>query len=101
MANQQSRRQYDKQFKIDAVKLTLKGDKTAKEIAEALGINPYVLYRWRLKYLASKEGAFPGTGNPRDAEADKIRQLERELRLVTEEREILKKAFAVFTRTNH
>lgn len=90
MAHQQSRRQYDKQFKIDAVKLTLKGDKTAKEIADALGINPHVLYRWRLKYMASKEKAFPGTGNPKDAEAERIRQLERELRLVTEEREILK-----------
>ncbi len=101
MANQQSRRQYDKQFKIDAVKLTLKGDKTAKEIADALGINPHVLYRWRLKYMASKEKAFPGTGNPKDAEAERIRQLERELRLVTEEREILKKACAVFARENH
>lgn len=90
MANQQTRRQYDKQFKIDAVELTLKGDKTEMEIADALGISPNVLYRWRLKYLASKEKAFPGTGNPKDAEVDKIRQLERELRLVTEEREILK-----------
>jgi transposase len=66
---------------IRQTELTLKGDKTAKEIADALGISPNVLYRWRLKYLASKENAFPGTGNPKDAEADKILQLERKLRL--------------------
>jgi transposase len=45
MANQKSRHQYDKQFKLDSVELTLKGDKITKEIADALGINPHVLYR--------------------------------------------------------
>jgi transposase len=98
MAQQTPRRQYDKQFKMDAVELTLKGDKTTKEVADNLGVNPYVLYRWRSKYLAKKESAFPGTGNPKDSEAEKLRKLERELKIVTEEREILKKALAVFSR---
>ncbi len=98
MAHQAPRRHYDKQFKIDAVELTLKGDKTTKQVAENLGINSYVLYRWRSKYLAEKENAFPGTGNAKDSEAEKLRNLERELRIVTEEREILKKALAVFSR---
>ena len=90
MAHQAPRRQYDKQFKIDAVELTLKGDKTTKEVADDLGISAYVLYCWRSKYLAKKESAFPGTGNPKDSEAEKLRKLEHELRIVTEEREILK-----------
>jgi transposase-like protein len=98
MAHQAPRRQYDKQFKIDTVELTLKGDKTTKEVADDLGISAYVLYRWRSKYLAKKESAFPGTGNPKDSEAEKLRKLEHELRIVTEEREILKKALAVFSR---
>jgi len=97
MAQQPSRSQYSKQFKIDAVELSLKSNKTTREIADDLGISPNVLYRWRGQYQASNEQAFPGTGNLRDAQAEEIRQLQRKLRLVTEEREILKKAFAVFT----
>jgi transposase len=98
MAEQKPRRQYDKQFKMDAVELTLKGDRTAKEVADDLGINPYVLYRWRSRYLTEKDGAFPGTGNSKDSETEKLRKLERELKIVTEEREILKKALAVFSK---
>lgn len=94
-----SRRQYDKQFKIDAVELALRSDQTIQEIAIDLGIRPDLLYRWKSKYLAENEDAFPGTGNAKDAEAERVRQLERELHRVTEERDILKKACAVFTRT--
>lgn len=96
MTKSLQQRQFSKQFKIDAVELTLKGEKTIKEIADDLGIRAALLYRWRYKYLADKENAFPGTGNAPDAESERIRQLERQLRLVTEEREILKKACAVF-----
>ncbi|NTU58827.1 MAG: transposase [Chlorobiaceae bacterium] len=90
------RRQFSQQFKIDTVELTLKEEKTIKEIADDLGIRATLLYRWREKYHATKEQAFPGTGNPKDAESERIRQLERQLRLVTDEREILNKACAVF-----
>jgi transposase len=90
------RRKFSKQFKIDAVELTLKEEKTVKEIADDLGIRVALLYRWRQNHLTAKENAFPGTGHAKDAESEKIRQLERQLRLVTEEREILKKACAVF-----
>lgn len=97
MVQQPSLHQYNKQFKIDAVELSLKGHKTTREIADDLGISPNALYRWKCQYHASKETAFPGTGNLKDAQVEEIRQLQRQLRLVTEEREILKKAFAVFT----
>ena len=90
------RRKFSKQFKIDAVELTLKEEKTVKEIADDLGIRVALLYRWRQNHLTAKEDAFPGTGHAKDAESERIRQLERQLRLVTEEREILKKACAVF-----
>jgi len=93
------RRKFSKQFKIDAVELTLKEEKTVKEIADDLGIRVALLYRWRQNHLTAKEDAFPGTGHAKDAESERIRQLERQLRLVTEEREILKKACAVFMKT--
>ena len=93
------RRKFSKQFKIDAVELTLKEEKTVKEIADDLGIRVALLYRWRQNHLTAKEDAFPGAGHAKDAESERIRQLERQLRLVTEEREILKKACAVFMKT--
>jgi len=96
MSQSMRRRKFSKQFKIDAVELTLKEEKTVKEIAEDLGIRVALLYRWRQNHLTAKENAFPGTGHAKDAESERIRQLERQLRLVTEEREILKKACAVF-----
>ena len=96
MSQSMHRRKFSKQFKIDAVELTLKEEKTVKEIADDLGIRVALLYRWRQNHLTAKEDAFPGTGHAKDAESERIRQLERQLRLVTEEREILKKACAVF-----
>ncbi len=90
MANQQSRRQYSKQFKVDAVELVLRSEKSTKAIAEELGISVDLLYRWKYQYQAGKNAAFPGSGNLKDAEVDQIRKLERELRSVKEEREILK-----------
>lgn len=99
MKKSMAHRQFSKQFKMDAVELTAKGEKSIKEIAEDLGLRPALLYRWRQKYFTAKEDAFPGTGNAKDAETERIRQLERELRLVSEERDILKKACAVFMKT--
>ena len=86
MAHRASRRQYGKRFKIDAVELSLKNDKTAREIADDLRISPNALYRCKCQYDASCESAFPGIGNTKDAQAEEIRQPQRKLRLVTVER---------------
>lgn len=99
MLENQGRRQYDKQFKLDAVELVMRSKKPMTEIADDLGIKVDLLYRWKYQHAANKTAAFPGTGNLKDSDADQIRKLERELRAVTEEREILKKALAVFSRT--
>lgn len=85
--------------KIDAVEVTLKEDMTIEEMVDDLGLRPALLIRWREKYLTTKEHVVPGTCNPEDAEMERIRQPERQLRLVTEERVILKNACAVFMKT--
>jgi transposase len=91
-----SRRKFDKQFKIDAVKLLERSGKTISEIADDLGIEPYALSRWRQDFTKNKEKAFPGEGNPRDEE---LFRLKKELADVTMERDILKKAVAIFSKT--
>jgi len=49
------------------------------------------------KYQDDEQGAFPGKGRLRD-DAEDLRKLERELRRVQEERDILKKALAIFSK---
>jgi transposase-like protein len=50
------RRKYDQQFKDDAVRLLLKGDRTLKAVAESLGVERSCLARWRNKYLQGDRG---------------------------------------------
>jgi len=89
------RRKYDREFKVQAVKLSLESGKTVKEVAEDLGICPGNLTRWRRKYREDSEHAFPGMGKlkPEDEELRKLRKENADLK---QERDILKKALAIF-----
>ena len=91
MEEKQTRRKYSKQFKTDAVELVLRSGKTVVIRAE-------LLYRWKAEYQAKQESSFPGSDHLKNPEAERLRKLERELRSVKEERDILKKALAVFSR---
>jgi transposase len=95
----ESRRKYSKEFKVDAVELMMRSSKSFTEISASLGIRTDLLRRWEKEYSANKTASFPGSGHLKDPEDERFRKLERELRIVTEEREILKKALAVFSRT--
>ena len=91
------RRRFDRQFKLDALRMVQETEQPIAEIARNLGIHPNILYKWRNEFLSDAEHSFPGKGNlkPEDAE---LRALRRELETVKEERDILKKALAVFSR---
>lgn len=91
------RRSFDTEFKKGAVRLVVEGGKKASEVAMDLGKREGLLHRWLRQMRENRENAFPGTGRlkPEDAE---LRRLQRELRDVTEERDILKKAIAIFSK---
>ena len=91
------RRQYDKEFKREAVRLVVEGKRRITEVARDLGIRSNMLHRWKRKLEEDGEGAFPGKGNL-TAEEEAVRRLEKELKETREERDILKKALAVFSR---
>lgn len=99
MDDNQTRRQFTREFKLETVELLLRGNKSAVEIARNMGIRVELLYRWKNEYLNNAEHSFPGTGHLADPEDERIRKLERELASVTEERDILKKAMAIFSRS--
>lgn len=90
------RRTFTAQFKKDAVRLVTEEGKSLTEVATHLGIARSLLQRWR-EQLTSKPAPeiFPGHGRV-TGQAAKIRDLEKRLRDVTMERDILKKALAYF-----
>jgi transposase len=88
-----SRRQYEPEFKAEAVRLVGQGRPVA-EIARNLGIHVNTLHTW-VRELPAADGTKRSRPH-RNEDADRIRRLERELRMVKEERDLLKKAAAYF-----
>jgi transposase len=97
MSEFKQRRRFDAQFKLDAVRLLKEGNRRTSEIAKDLGVNPELLYRWKRELEEDPQHAFPGKGRLKPDE-DELRKLQQELKRVTEERDILKKALAFFSR---
>jgi transposase len=97
MAERVRRRRFDAQFKLDAVRLVQQSDRPISDIARDLGVRRELLYKWQRELEADPQSAFPGKGNLKP-EQDQLRQLQQELKRVTEERDILKKALAFFSK---
>lgn len=94
---QVKRRRYDKQFKMEAVRLVTEGRRRVSEVARDLGITVNSLYHWKCQLMKEGVDAFPGKGHLKP-EDEELRQLRKELADVKEERDILKKAIAYFTK---
>ena len=90
-------KRYSREFKQEAVRLMDESGKGAAELGEELGVSPKTLYRWRKELARDGEQAFPGKGRLK-ADDEYVRRLERELKIVTQERDILKKAVAIFSK---
>jgi transposase len=93
------RRQYSEEFKKEAVEYSLTSGKVVEEVARDLGISPHNLKRWRTQYCKRGELAFPGHGREKlTSQEEENRRLKRELADTQIERDILKKALAIFTK---
>lgn len=92
------RRTYTTEFKRNAVELSYTRGKSVAQIERDLDIPQGLLYKWRRKYRENSSQAFPGKGQL-TPEEERIRELERELEVVQQERDILKKAIAIFSET--
>jgi len=91
------KKRYDSGFKKEAIRLADSSGKTDREIEEDLGLYPNAIGRWRKSLESDPIDAFPGTGHQKPLE-DENRRLRRELDVVREERDILKKAVAIFSK---
>ena len=88
------KKRFDRDFKMSAVKMVTDGGHKASEVARGLGIHPNQLYNWKRKFSDNGDKAFPGKGHLTELAA-----LRRQLREVEMERDILKKAVGIFSKT--
>ena len=87
-------KRFDKDFKLSAVKMITEGGYKASEVARNLDIHPNMLYSWKRKYADNGDKAFPGKGH-----LTEIAALRKRLREAEMERDILKKAVGIFSKT--
>ncbi|APG26657.1 transposase [Syntrophotalea acetylenivorans] len=87
-----SSKRYTEEFKIEAVKQITERGYSVYDVAQRLGVTTHSLYAWRKKYASG-----PQHDPSLDQDAE-IKRLRAELKRVTEERDILKKATAYFAK---
>jgi transposase len=94
------RRRYEESFKLEAIRLVSEEKRSPSEVERNLGIPQGLLCKWIQKAEALPSDPFPGKGHrTKDPRNQLIRKLQRELAYAQEERDILKKAIAVFSKT--
>ncbi|SIO49163.1 transposase [Nitrosomonas cryotolerans ATCC 49181] len=93
-----AKKQYTKEFKLDAVSLVLDQSYTVAEAACNLEINANMLRRWIKEYQTDNDGqAFRGNGKL-TPEQEEIRRLKLENKQLKMEKQILKEAAVFFAK---
>lgn len=86
-------KRYTEEFKVEAIKQITERGHSVQDVSQRLGVSCYSLYAWLRKY---------GNGTPQTPKVEdqtaEIKRLRAELKRVTEERDILKKATAYFAK---
>ena len=91
-------RQYDAEFKKEVLKMTMEG-KPIVEVARDLGISPERIYKWRRdEKLRIGAVAFASAGGKALTPEEELRAIREELEMTKRERDILKKALAIFSK---
>lgn len=93
-----TRVRHSREFKLEAVRLLELGQRPASELALELGVRRNQLYKWKDQLGSKGDKAFRGAGRKPASDESEVEQLKRELKKVTEERDILKKAAAYFAK---
>ena len=91
-----AQKKYDREFKLEAIRLASEDGVHATEVERRLGIGKGMISRWKHQFREQGDEAFPGTGHLMPSEAQ-VRDLQRENERLRRERDILKKALAIFS----
>jgi transposase len=95
---ERQRQRFSREFKVEAVRLLELGQKPATRLSLELGIRRNLLYKWQKELGSKGPEAFHGPGRKPVEQQSEVARLQAELKQVTEERDILKKAAAYFAR---
>jgi transposase-like protein len=95
------RRQFTREFKLEAVRLVTTGKQSIAEVSLSLGIRPDMLRAWKRQVegrpRSSEKNLFPGHGKGTGQEQE-LKRLRREVERLEQERDFLKKAAAYFAK---
>ncbi len=92
-----ARRQFSREFKVEAVRLVRERGVSVAQAARDLDLHENMLRRWAKEMAADPSSAFPGQGQMKPEQLE-IERLRREVAKLRAERDILKKAAAFFAR---
>lgn len=98
MSNSKTKRQFTQEFKTESARLVTNQGYTCAAAAEAVGINASLMAKWVRAYKEASGDiatAFPGKGHLSPHEAE-VAALRKQVKKLTNERDILKKAMAYF-----
>ena len=89
------RRTFSQEFKLDAASLILKQGYTYREAQEATGVSDAALRSWVSQIKKEQQGETPGGARAITEEQQKVQTLEKRIKQLEIEKEILKKATAL------
>ena len=89
--NKRTRRRFDPDFRLEAAQLVVDQNYSVREAAEAMNVGKSSMDKWVRQLKDERQGKRHG-GSPMTPDQRRIRELERKLKRVEEEKEILKKA---------
>ncbi len=88
---------YTVELKREAARLAQTSGKPIAQVARELGLSDTSIQKFRKELAEHGPEAFPGSGH-QTAQEEEVRRLKRELEIVKQERDILKKALGIFSR---
>lgn len=94
---EKAKKVYTAEFKREALNLVESSGKPLAQVARELGISDNTLQGWKQQFKEYAQDAFPGSGHQTPPE-EELRRLRRENEILRQERDILKKALAIFSK---
>ena len=89
------RREYTREFKLEAISLVIDHKRKIAEVAESLEVGTSTLDNWVRKYRQEQQGVAPTQGLALTDEQRELQELRKQVKRLTMERDILKKASAL------
>ncbi len=90
----QSRPTYSPEFRLEAAQQVVDAGRSIRDVSESLGLGKSTVDKW-VRQLRNERGGNLSSATPLTPDQIRIRELERKLRILEEDNQILKKASAL------